>query len=123
MKIPPFNPFRIESACCHPIVFSFDISKEKEEKDKNRREIRLIWKKKLIENPHLLAVSEKKFFDLQKIKSKKKKDFLLEPVGFLSYLPCLRVMTGLFKRLFLPHRFWPVWNIKQTYKSQIQEGA
>ncbi len=45
--------------------FWFDVSGEKKsEKGKKRREIRSIWKKKLIENTHSLVVSEKKFFNL-----------------------------------------------------------
>jgi len=36
----------------------------KNEKGKKRREIRSIWKKKLIENTHSLVVSKKKFFNL-----------------------------------------------------------
>jgi hypothetical protein len=36
----------------------------KSEKGKKRREIRSIWKKKLIENTHSLVVSKKKFFNL-----------------------------------------------------------
>jgi hypothetical protein len=45
-------------------------------KGSGRRESRQIFRLKLIENPHPLAVKEKKFFCLQKIKSKMKKDFV-----------------------------------------------
>lgn len=85
-----------------------------------RWESRQIFRLKLIENPHPLAVKEKKFFCLQKIKSKMKKDFVAWACWSLAPI---RSMTGLNMKPFLPHRLRPVGKIKQTYKSQMKEGA
>ena len=71
----------------------------KSEKGKKRREIRSIWKKKLIENTHSLVVSKKKFLD--KIKEEEKL-YCLEPDGDESFV---EGVVGTFEKFFLLHRF------------------
>lgn len=82
------------------LSFSFDISKEKEEKGKKRSETKLVWKKKLIENTHSLVVSKINYSSICE-RQRRRKLYCLELDGD----ELADGVVGISKKFFLLHRF------------------